>query len=93
MGKKHLLQKVVKCWPNGTTLRTQLRPLVVPTPRQRPPADWHLRRATLTQELEVELLRLEAMAAQAESTVMVTAAAEATAGQTDAESRDAVPTE
>lgn len=35
----------------------------------------------------------EAMAAQSESTVMVTAAAEATAGQTDAESRDAVPTE
>ena len=29
----------------------------------------------------------------AESTVMVTAAVEATAGQTDAESRDAVPTE
>ena len=35
----------------------------------------------------------EAMAVQSESTVMVTAAVEATAGQTDAESRDAVPTE
>ena len=36
---------------------------------------------------------VEVMAGQSESTVMVTAAAEATAGQTDAESRDAVPTE
>lgn len=38
-------------------------------------------------------VEVEAMAAESESTVTATAAAEATVEQTDAESKDAVPTE